>query len=330
MPVKSGLGASIGVSKETAYGTYVAPARHFLFTSESLDLDQTYYKNKSLQSGSYAQQKSLVRATTRTAGGNVSFAAPSKGLGVVLDGLTGATVTPTGSGTAKTYEFPIGLAVPDGKWSTWQVGLPDTAGTVQPKTMIGSVVESFKIAAEVGGALEVDLGLAGQDLVYTQSLATPTYPAGFELFGFQESTLTFDGGAIGSCVKSFEATVTLPRNKERFCLNGSGVSLEPLTNDHVTVAGSMMCEFTGLAQVNAFKAATWRALKLQSFGTTNISTGPDVKAELTIDIANFLVEKATPMAAGPDVITLNLDFTAAISGADPLAKFTYVTTDTAL
>lgn len=331
MAIKSGLGASVGASRETTYGTFAAPSRHFLFDTEGLERNQVLYKKKTMQAGSVAQQQNLVRQTTRSAGGPLGFTAVSKGQGIIWDLLTGATVAPTtpvGGTASKQFVFPFGTTPPDGKSLTVQVGIPDTTGTVIPKTLLGGVLESLKFTANVGEALELEAQFAGQDLVYSQALATPTYPTGYEIFGFRESNLTFEGGAVGSCVRSIDGTFTCPKNKDRHCLNGTGLALEPITNDHLTLSGTMVIELTGQAQITAFLNAQWRSLKLACLGLTPIET--TIVPSLTIDVPSFILEKATPVVQNMDVVTMSCDYTASISGSNPLANITLVTSDTAL
>ena len=331
MPVKSGLGASLGFKAESTYGTYVAPTAHTQFTSESLERSQEFYKNQGLQAGVFAQAQGLVTPTTRKSAGTVSLTPTSKGFGGILNTLHGNTVTPTGAGAAKTQVHNVGLTVPDGKSLSVQVGIPDTAGTVRVKTVTGAVTESLTLKCDVGGALEADWGIVGQDLDYTQTLATPTYATGYEVFGYAAATVSIGGTAqtvSNGLVKSVSATINVPRDSERFGLAGSATTAEPITNGQITLSGSMTMEFTDLSQINAFKAATWRALQIKALGLVDIQSG--IKPELTLDVASFLVESATPVVGGPDVITLDINWTGAVSGSNPLCALTYVSTDTAV
>jgi hypothetical protein len=183
---------------------------------------------------------------------------------------------------------------------------------------------------ERGGTLTMTMSIWGKDLDTTQTLATAVYPAGSETFSFLQSTLQFDGAAVGSCVRSCSVTFTFPKAADRYCLNGSGTSLTPITNGLIAVTGNYELEFSGgWAQFNAFKDATRRSLSVTNLAKTDIEAG--TKGALNITIPKFkVVDDGTPMVAGPDLVTTTVSFKALTSPGSPLATITYVTTDTAL
>lgn len=328
MTVKSGLGASIGVATESTYGTYAAVNRFFPFTDEGLKLDQEYVESGGLQAGVLAQNAGLVEQTTRRATGTVELDVLTKGMGVLLNQLHGNTVTPTGAGTAKTQVHEIGETAPDGKSLSLQVGAPDVAGTVQPKTTVGGTVSQVELSMDTGGILKSTWTIDGKDVVFTESLVTPSYPAGFGVFGFRKGTLTLNGAAVGALVKSASVTIALPKKTDRFGLNGSGTPERPITNEKIAVSGTFRVELSGLTQVNAYLNATHRALQLKCLGRTEIETG--VYPEFTIDIPDFIAKDGIPVVAGADVLEMDVPFTAYANGTDPLATITYVSADTTL
>lgn len=328
MAVKSGIGASLGAAAETTYGTYVAPNHHWPFTSEDLRLAQEYVESGGLQAGVLSQNAGLVAQTTRRATGGFTLDAITKGLGLILNQLHGNTITLTGSGAAKTQVHEVGKTAPDGKSLSVQVGVPDTTGTVQPKTVPGAVISAIEFNLEVGGIVTIQVSLEAQDLKWTETLSAPVYPSGFEVFGFRDSTLTIDGASVGSCVKSARIRIEFPRKTDRYCLNGAGTPLEPITNDKIKVSGEYRVELTGTAQINAYLNATHRALKLRCLGKTDIAT--DTKAELTFDIADYVAKEGTPVVAGADVLEMDVPFDAYASGSTAPLTITYVSTDTAI
>ncbi|WP_320672382.1 phage tail tube protein [Patulibacter defluvii] len=329
MALASGLGAQLGIALETAPGTYQAPSSCLTLLNETLKEKKDKVKLKGLRPDVLVQQDGLHLDTTRHVEGDIVPIPLSKGLGKIFTLLNGLTPTPTGAGTAKTWTFPIGTSAPDGKSATLQVGVPGTDGVTQAKSVIGCVISSLTLSMERGGALQMTANVWGADMLTEEPLVTAVYPAGAEAFGFRGSVLQFDDAAIGSCVRSISITFTFPKATDRFCLNGSGTALTPITNDQITVTGNFEFEFSnGWTQVDAFRDSTRRKLTLTNTALTEIETG--IKPQINVEIPKFVViDDATPVVAGPDLVTMTGQFEA-VAGTAPAATITYVTTDTAL
>lgn len=330
MALASGLGAQLGMALETTPGTYEAPASCLTLLSETLERKNDYTKIKGLRPDVLVQQDGLHLQTTRHVEGDIVPVPLSKGLGKLLTLLNGLTPTPTGAGTAKTWSFPIGTTAPDGKSATFQVGVPGTDGTVQAKSVIGGVVKSITFAMERGGALTCTANVWAADLKTDEALIVAVYPAGAQAFGFRGSQLQFNDAPIGSCVRSISITFTFPKADDRYCMNGTGTALIPITNDQITVAGQYEMEFSGgWTQYNAFANATRRKLTLTNSALTEIEAG--TKPQLNFVIPQFVtIDNGTPTVAGPDLITTQGQFEAVSDGALAPATITYITTDTAL
>lgn len=330
MAIASGLGSQIGISTETTNGTFVAPTTFLRLLSESLELKKDSIKIPGLGADAVVQQDGLHLDTTRHVEGDIVPVPQTVGLGKLLNLLTGAAVTPSGSGDAKTFSFPIGVTPPDGKSASIQVGVPGTDGTVRSKAVKGAVITAITFGMETGGALTCSATIWGSDLDTSTTLATAVYPTGAEAFSFLGSLLQIDDAAVGSCVRSFSVTFTFPKKSDRYCLNGSGTALIPITNGQIAISGNYEIEFSGgWAQYEAFRTAARRKLTLQNSGRAEIESG--VKAQLNFTFPNIIVEdNGTPVVSGPDLITTTASWTAVADGTNPPATIEYVTTDTAL
>ena len=151
----SGLDAQLGIGNESTYGTRVAPTTFLPFESESLSLTQEYIENQPLMSGVMVQPQGLHTASTRSVEGSIEMLYYDRGMGKLLNLLTGSTVTPatpSGATNARTQTFPIGLTSPVGKSLTLQVGRPDTTGTVRPFDYVGCKVSEATISVEASSA----------------------------------------------------------------------------------------------------------------------------------------------------------------------------------
>jgi hypothetical protein len=330
MAIASGLGGQLGIATETTPGTFVTPASFLKFLEESLETKLDYSKVPAIAAGMAAQDDGLHVQTTRHVEGAIQPVPLSAGFGKILNLLAPGTIAPVGAGAAKTYTFPIGAVPPDGKSVSLQVGVPGTDGTVRAKSVTGAVIESITFAMERGGTLTCTANIWGSDLVTTETLAVATYPAGTEAFGFLQSQLQIDDAAVGSCVRSFTITYTFPKANDRYCMNGSGTGLVPITNGLITVTGSYVLEFSGgWTQYNAFRNATRRKLTVSCLGRTEIETG--VKPEIAFEVPKMVViDNGTPFVSGPDLVTTTASFEGVTTPGTALSTIKYVTSDTAL
>jgi hypothetical protein len=67
MAIGSGLGAQLGISAETTYGTFVAPAKFIEFTKESLALKKTTAQSAGIAAGrllALCRARSIWRSAT--------------------------------------------------------------------------------------------------------------------------------------------------------------------------------------------------------------------------------------------------------------------------
>lgn len=324
-----GLGSQYGAAVESTAGTYVAPTRFLPFTSVSGTLNQDWYKSKGLQPGIFAQQDVLTMTTTRSGTFNVSREVLTKGEGMFLNQLHGATVTPTTT-TAPAFSqaHPIGNTLPEGRTLTQQYLAPGTNNTQNVVTALGSVPLSAKFSIEKGGVLSADYEYFASDLNYSQTLATATYASAPALFPFDKATLLVGGSTFATPVHAYEVTFTLPRDTERYSLAGSATPLEALTNDYISVAGSLTVELGDTTTLAAVQAGTTSTLKLTCLSRATIATARYAKFEIDLQGVHFLPHSAA--VSGPGVITMTVPFEGVVVAGQPLGTINYESLDTAL
>lgn len=327
MPQRSGLGAQLGIKRETTYGTYVAPTRFLPFTSEGIELAKQYIRSRGLRSGKMAQASGLHKATTRAAEGPIVLELLNQGFGMIFDLLHGDTVVPTQIGVTGAYRqtHDVGLTPPWGKSLTCQVGRPDVAGTVQPFSYLGTKLTQMQIAIEAGGSAVVTLTTDARDEDTAQTLAAATYTATAEPFTFNEMTVEVADTVLAN-VRSITITIPLPQNVGRYHLGNAGVKDQPIANDFVDVVCAATLEFASLADHNRFKNETVVKLELNGVGDA-IST-EFFRAGFTMAAAKQV--SSGPAVEGPDVITSEASFEALDNGTLPPLSIDYVSTETAL
>lgn len=329
MPHGSGLDAQLGIGNESTYGTRVAPTTFIPFESESLALTQEYIENQPLMSGVMVQPQGYHVASTRSAEGSVEMLYFDRGMGKILNLLTGSSVspaTPSGATNARTQTFPIGLTSPVGKSLTIQVGRPDTTGTVRPFDYIGSKISEASIAVEAGGAATLSLNVDARDEKTDQSLATPTYTAAAKPYGFQNWGISI-GGSAAANVRSLTITIPLNMATDRYNLGNSGIKDEPLVNAQSEIAVSATLEFRSLADHNRFRNETVVALVATATGAL-IEGSHYYKTEITVPAAKQV--SSNPVVAGPDLVTSDVEFRALWNGTDAPMTIVNTNTDTSL
>ncbi len=328
MAPKSGLSAYLGYAAESTYGTFATPNRFLRFADEDFDAKQEYDEDEELAAGLLGLEEGMSTQTTTSVDGSVTLTPASKGFGGLLNLLNGDTPTSTGGGAAKTWNFPFGLTAPDGKSITAQVGIPDLGGTPRPKNSLGMVVQSVEFSIEIGKSLKSKWMFVGRDQEHTSPLASPVFATGFERFGYKGSNVTIDGAAVTGKVRTVNLKLDIPRETGRYGLDGTGLADEPVSNGKYKASGSMQIEFNGLAQVNAFRNSSRRAMKWENKGKVDIQSG--IKPELTFDMAAIITKGGVPKVAGPGIVLLDVPFDAYLTGSSPLVAIKYVTSDTAL
>ncbi len=327
MPPKTGSGSSYGVAKETTGGTYVAPSRHFGFADGTGITPNKEFDDQSQNvAGSIALRQEDVIENVQSGTAKLNGLVKAARFGLIFDQLTGDVVTPTISGAVRTYLFNIGLTKPDGKFLTHQLGFEGTSAA----TLLGGQATSLRLMMNAKEALKFELESFGREVQMgtgSPAKAAPVYTSS-EGFGFRNAALTINGGSIGSCVKAADLTIAIPRDTGRHCINGTGKPLEAVTNDDIAVTGNLTMEWDSDAQLDAFMASSWRALKLQCLTASDIAAG--VKGECTVDLPAFQITGHPIEVSGKGVLTTQVPIRAAVTGASPLASITYKTLDTAL
>jgi len=329
MAFRSGLGAQLGLSKESTYGTYQAPARFFPFTSEGLSLSKEYVRSQGLRAGQLSQLAQLHRGTTRSVEGQTQFELMNTGMGIFFDLLTGATVTgeQIGSSDAYGFTFPVGLS-PSEKSATVQVGRPSTDGTIQPFSYVGCMISQMSISLEQSGLATCTVTFDGRDELTSEALAVATYDSDQVPFDFTQGVVEFGGDSAGN-VRSATIEIQIPLASNRYHFGNSGVKDQPIPNGLVAITCNTTLEFASLADHNRFKSEQIVELSLPLVGD-EIENGGGNKYSCTFTLPAAKQVSSGPTVQGPDVITTDVSFEALANGTDAPLSIEYVTTDTTI
>ncbi|MFF4752653.1 phage tail tube protein [Streptomyces sp. NPDC002514] len=326
MAIGSGLGAQLGISAETTYGTYVAPARFLEFTKESLVLKKTTAQSAGIAAGRLLALSSRRVVTRREVSGSVDLEVVNKGMGLLVQALMGTTVTPVQQATTAAYLQTHTLASTAGKSLTLQLGVPLTTGAVTNKTFLGCKVTSGEFSCEVGGILTGTFEVDGKDCDETQTLTAASY-SNMSPFHFGQMALktgTFGTETALDGIRKVSVKIERPQDVERFYANQSALKKEPVENDQVKITGSLETDYvaTTLDDLHTSDGAT--SLVWEFVGANIASTYFET---FRITLPAVKLDEGPPTVDGFGVIKPTFSFTGLYDGANQ-PKIEIISTDT--
>ncbi|GAA1283660.1 phage tail tube protein [Streptomyces javensis] len=328
MAIGSGLGAQLGISAESAYGTFVAPTKFIEFTKESLVLKKTTAQSAGIAAGRLLALSSRRVLTRREVSGSIELEVTNKAMGLFLQALMGTSVTPVQQATSTAYLQAHVLADTAGKSLTIQKGVPLTTGTVTDKTFLGCKVTSAEFACEVGGMLTGSFEFDGKDCDETQTLATASYPS---MSPFHFGQMSIKSGSFGAetaldGVRKVSVKIERPQHTERFYAGQAGLKKEPISNDQVKITGTLETDYvaTTLDDLHTSDAAT--SLVWEFTGANIESTYYET---FRVTLPAIRLDEGPPVVDGFDVVKPSYNFTGLYDGTNQ-PKIEYISTDTTL
>lgn len=328
MAIGSGLGAQLGISAESTYGTFVAPSKFIEFTKESLVLKKTTAQSSGIAAGRLLALSSRRVLTRKEVSGSIDLEVTNKGMGLLLQALMGTNVTPVQQATSTAYLQSHVLADTAGKSLTIQKGVPLTTGTVTDKSFLGCKVTSAEFSCEVGGMLTASFEFDGKTCDETQTLAAASYPAmsPYHFGQMAVKTGTFGTETARDGVRKVSVKIERPQAVERFYAGQSGLKKEPISNDQVKISGSLETDYidTVLDDLHTSDGST--SLVWEFIGPIIASTYAET-FRITLPAVHF--DEGPPVVDGFDVIKPTLQFTGLYDGTN-LPKIEYMSTDVTL
>lgn len=329
MGIGSGLGSSFGMAAEVTYGTYVAPTR-FLEGTAQLTKRKNTYQGGGMAAGRFVQPGGRRYVTTKGAGGTLSTSVYSKGMGLLLNGLLGGTVTPVQQGATAAYLQTHPLADPFGKFFTMQAGVPDLGGTVRPYTYLGCQIMAVEFSCEVGGALTASWEVEARDVSEAETLAAPSYPVVNE-FHFAQSAVklgTFGAEAQVDGIRSMSVRIERARHDGGPYMGNQGLRSQGVLNAWSVVSGSISADFLNKVDLaDRFASDSATSLVWEFVGPNIASTFFET---FRIRVPQIFLNGDTPTAGSPDVVNTSFPWVGQHDGTNAPATVEYVSTDLAL
>ena len=329
---------SIGLKKETTYGTGVVVDRFLEFTEETLDYERTFVQGTGLRPGSRVA-RSGRRVLAKDGGtGDISLEVPTRGLGTLLEAMLGTASSTVVAGAL--YQQLFTLIKDDFQPSmTIQKGIPRLGqNTVDAYTFRGAVCSSFEFSMANADLLKLKTSWTAREVDTAVAYAVPSYASTFDLFSFVSAGLVIGGsvtvptatalatgGTSVANVRDFTFSVDNAHDGEGYNLGGGGKRSRRPAVGIAELTGKLTAEYDSTTFRDAVRDQTPLALVATFQGPTDITAGN--KPTLQIVIPDIRFEGELPKSNGGDVISQSIEF----SGFDGLVAphALYIATRTA-
>lgn len=341
MATGTGLDAQLGFAAESVVGTPTVVTKFAEFNSESLAWIPSFVEPAGLRVGRKFKRASRLVQSRKTVEGSLEMEWATKGMGLLVAHALGSTAVPVQIAATTAYKqvhTPGGLV---GKGLTVQVGRPEPSGTVRPHTYTGCKITSWEFKLSNDGTLMLSLEVDGWDESTATALAAASFPAGAEVFNFQQGVLKLGGTpstssgemsvAGGTAVTTVVTEISIkgenPLATERYGIGQSGVKREQLENDFPTITGSLSAEFNRTELYDLLKNNTTTALEFTMTGSL-IASGNFFLISFIMPAVK--IKAAAPTVDGPDIVQMTTEFEAYDNEVDAPIQIKLVSTDTSL
>ena len=312
---------SIGLKKETVFGTAVTVDAFYEFLSEDFAWMPEFTEGNAMRYGKRVKAASRRVLKKETVEGTLEVEATTKGLGKLFEAALGTGTSTLISGTSYQQLFTPTTTDPLPSY-TIQKGIPLVGGgAAQPQTFNGMVCSGFELSASTDGEISIKFPFTGKGVETATAFATPSYPAAYQQFDM-----------VGATIKAGTGVVTVPTTN---ALASGGTAVANVTAVDLTydngldeggwyigggakrgrkpslgvrsLTGTMTAEYDSNIFRDAFLAQTDFALVLQ-FEHNSIISGA-IKPTLQITIPVIRLDGELPKAVSDGVVTQSIGFT---------------------
>lgn len=327
--------AQWGVKAESTYGTPVTVDRFMPLIEDNLEpVYDTVDADDEMTFGSYVERVSQSDPYIAGCVGNIKAYVPTKGFGLYLSHLMGASSVGTISDSNYTQTHTLSPTGKYGKSLTGQSGRPlNPSFTVQPFTWHGLKVVSAEFTLEREGFLQTVIEFDGEDVDTSTGLATCTYPSiatGAQKFPWRLATCSVGGSSVE--VGHFRCKITWPMKTDRRYIRGSALKKEPTVAGKASVEWDLDLDFADLTQYNRFAATaiTSRvaAINLTCDGVAALAGTTLPRFMIDMTAARF--DGAPPTMSDEGPLTYSCSGVALDNDSDEPITITYRTTDSAV
>lgn len=320
------LDNAILVGKESTYGTPATLTRAFEAQADTWKREHEALESVGFRAGQHTLRSDRRKQINMGATGEIELDALSSGLGLLLDGVFGATTPPVQIGATDAWTSTFDTTSAEASVSyTIQKLISRNDGTLVPFTYHGAVITDFALSQDVGGLLVVTFTFDSEDEDTSTGAGTPTYPASGLPFDWTQAVISIDSSPVEATAFSFSANMGLKTDR-RF-LRNSELKSQPKRAAVPEYTGELTAEFTDSDQYDAFVAGTVFPITATWVGA-EIDAGEFATITLTMPACQY--DGTTPEAALEDMTMQTLPFKVLYNGTDAAVTVEYTSADTAL
>lgn len=310
---------TIGLLKESVYGTVVTPTKFYEFTDEDLGWRPTFVDGAATRYGMRVQASDRRVLVKDACGGSFTVEAMTKGLGALFEAALGVgTSTIIGAGPAYQQLFtPTTAGMPS---YTIQKGIPPLGGgAVVPQTYSGMVCTGWEFNVDNGAVPTFKFDFEGKNLDTSTAYTAASYPASNGLLTFVNGTVTIGGsvtvptttalatgGTATANVRSATFNWDNNTDKEGYNFGSAGKRGRAPVLGLRSGSGTLVVDYTDNVLRDAYLNQTDLAVVLTFAGTTAITGSTYPTIQITLPCVRLNGEM--PKAAGGDVITQSIEF----------------------
>ena len=311
---------SLGLKKETVFGTAVAPDHFPEITEESLVWQPNFVQGQGFRVGSVVPRSSRRALASQLAGGGFGCELATRGMGILFEAALGAGVS-TIIPASTAYQQLFTPAVDDFPPSyTIQKALPLLGGARSAITFDGAMANSLELTAALNEIAKVAVDWVARSVRTDFALAVPSYPASVELLTFIHGAITVggsvalptttalaSGGTALANIRDFSVKVENNYDGNGMNFGSAGKLSRRKAYGERKVSGQFTAEYTSNDMRDAYLSQTPLALTftLQSLIPLTAGVYPTVQ----VVIPDIRLEGDLPTANGGDVIATQVGYT---------------------
>ena len=297
---------SVGLAKESVFGTAVTPSRWLEFTEpKPFTIDRGIKQGAGLRPGSRVARAARRVKTIRQASGDITVEAFSKGLGLLLEACMGSGVSTVVSGAVYQQVHSLADTLPS---HTIQFGVPNRAGTIRPLTFSGCTVSAWELGGAVGDIATLKTTWDARNWTTATAYTSPSYPSGGNLFTVESATIntgtvtmptTTVLGSAGTPlagVKDFKIAMSNSIVADGFFMNNAGLKDRQLPGTRLPTV-ELSAEYQADTLWDALEANSDLSLVINLVGAS-LATGNET---LQVVIPDLKLDEGLP-EGGPDAI----------------------------
>lgn len=339
------LDFTLGMTRETTYGTAVAPTR-FAESEAKIKYDVKTTDSKGLRPGKNVKRLNRNVVERFEGSGDVAFDVPTRGFGLWLNAVLGAvsnTVVPATTPAVYQQVHTLSTSDPVPTFTVQEV-LPTLGGVnAYPHTFTGCAFDSIELSAKEGGIVEAKLSLTARELLTSFPASAASYPADDGVFTFVGGAISLGGtltaptataiatttATAAANVADFSLTVKRSLDSDGWNLGGKGLRSRAPLLGLPELSGKMTAEYTDNTLRDAYLGKQSIAVVLTF--EHNVAMSGAHKPTLQIVLPAIRLNGEVPASDGGNAIKQSIDFEAFDDGvsAQPI-YVVYRTLDSAL